>query len=84
MLAPIGRREIHNTFFTDTTGEAPRGRRRSSTRVGSRESRLTGVKTRVEPKSPVESRERFAGRLRAFDPKCTVGAREVEEAEECR
>lgn len=28
--------------------------------------------------------ERFAGRLRAFDPKCTVGAREVEEAEERR
>lgn len=53
----------------------------SGGRVGVESSRLKT--SRVEP-SESGRVERFAGRLRAFDPKCTVGAREVEEAEETK
>lgn len=87
VLPAIGRREIHNTFFIDAGRAALAGIAPAELplwRGIGVESRVDSLQSRrVEP-SPVSSLERFAGRLRAFDPKCTVGAREVEEAEEYR
>lgn len=48
------------------------------------ESRVDSKSRRVESSRVRSSLERFTGRLRAFDPKCTVGAREVEKAEKSR
>lgn len=82
MLPPIGRREIHNTFFIyagEPADVAPTG---LPPGVGSRVESTLRESRRVESSRVRSSLERFAGRLRAFDPKCTVGAREVEEAEE--
>lgn len=86
VLLPIGRREIHNTFFIDV-GELGRcsGRRAlSEAEVGSKVESMPSQDESRESSRVRSSLERFTGRLRAFDPKCTVGAREVEEAEKSR
>jgi hypothetical protein len=86
VLPAIGRREIHNTFFIDA-GELPRppSLRPDFPSGGGYGSRVESIlRSRDESSRAEAGLERFAGRLRAFDPKCTVGAREVEEAEEYR
>lgn len=64
--------------MSEKLGAAPAG---LSPRV---ESRVDFESRRVESSRVRSSLERFTGHLRAFDPKCTVGAREVEKAEKSR
>lgn len=55
-----------------------------SPEVGSKVESMPSQDESRESSRVRSSLERFTGRLRAFDPKCTVGAREVEEAEKSR